>query len=103
MTARKVVAPAPYRPAVGAPVRDAATGFVGVFQAVEQLKVGFRPVAVAYIRPFGGGPEVETSPEMLREPTRDEVVSARVAAENRASRERLGGTSEKHGSRRAGG
>ncbi|MBC3843926.1 hypothetical protein GXW82_38120 [Streptacidiphilus sp. 4-A2] len=68
-----------------------------MFQAVEQLKVGFRPVAVAYIRPFGGGPEVETSPEMLREPTRDEVVSARVAAENRASRERLGGTSEKQG------
>ncbi|MBC3843518.1 hypothetical protein GXW82_34875 [Streptacidiphilus sp. 4-A2] len=56
------------------------------------MKVGFRPVLVAYIRPFGGGPEVETSPAMLREPTRDEVVSAKLAAENRASRARLGGS-----------
>ena len=88
MTPRKA-SPPPARPRRGAPVRDAATGFVGVLQAVESLKKDFKPVTVAYIRPFGGGVEVEAAPEMLREPTPDEILSAKVAARNRQSAERV--------------
>ncbi len=84
---RKTAQPPPaYRPKPGTPVRDAATGFVGVFQTVESLKTDFKPVAIAYIRPFGGGVELETTPDMLREPTQDEVLSAKVEAANRQSR-----------------
>ncbi len=87
MTARQRPKLPPYRPRSGAPVRDEATGFVGVFQTVEHLKRDFKPVTVAYIRPYGGGIEIETTPDMLREPTPDEVLSAKVAAANRRSRE----------------
>lgn len=83
---RKVAQSPAYRPKPGTPVKDAATGFVGVFQTIESLKADFKPVVIAYIRPFGGGVEIETTPDMLREPTQDEVLSAKVEAANRQSR-----------------
>jgi len=90
MTPRKAAQPPAYRPRRGAAVRDAATGFVGLFQAFESKAVDQRGVQTAFIRPFGGGVEVEAAPEMLREPTQDEILSAKVAAENKRSRERWG-------------
>ena len=90
MTPCKASQPPAYRPRRGEPARDAATGFVGLFQSVEDnVPRGHRSVTRAYIRPYGGGVEVETDPAMLREPTPEEILSARVAAENRRSRQHI--------------
>lgn len=92
-TQRRVSEPPPaYRPTPGDPVVDEATGFVGEFQSTLHLTpyTEGRRSSRSYIRPFGGGQEVEADPDRLRAATDAEVLSARVAQENRRSRERWG-------------
>lgn len=72
-----------YRPRPGVPVKDAKTGFVGLYQTTEHTMENGRPVGTAYIRPYGGGCEVEAAPRSLRRPTPDEIDAAQRAARSR--------------------
>ena len=92
MTPRRVATPPGYQPKPGDVVYDSVSGRVSEFQSTLHLTAYTegRTSSRAYIRPFGGGLEIETRPDALRAATPDEVLSAKVAAENRRSRERWG-------------